>query len=57
VVDAVRCAIEVLTGFIERNADLPPDRLIDFRVGIHLGDVVEEAGAGRECFLLKPEQT
>jgi hypothetical protein len=35
-------------GFIERNADLPPDRRIEFRVDIHLGDVVEEAGAGRE---------
>jgi adenylate cyclase len=43
VVDAVRCAIECLNGMIERNAGLPPDRRIEFRVGIHLGDVVEEA--------------
>jgi TolB-like protein/class 3 adenylate cyclase/Flp pilus assembly protein TadD len=43
VVDAVRCAIEVQTGLIERNAGLPPERLIEFRVGIHVGDVVEEA--------------
>jgi adenylate cyclase len=43
VVDAVRCAIEVQTGLIERNAGLPPERRIEFRVGIHLGDVVEEA--------------
>ena len=42
-VDAVRCAIEVQNGLIERNAGLPPDRRIEFRVGIHLGDVVEEA--------------
>jgi adenylate cyclase len=42
VVDAVRCAIEVQTGLIERNAGLPPDRRIKFRVGTHL-DVVEEA--------------
>src|SRR5689334_18568655 len=43
VVDAVRCAIEVQTGMVERNAGLPPKRRIEFRVGIHLGDVVEEA--------------
>jgi TolB-like protein/class 3 adenylate cyclase len=43
VVDAVRCAIEVQTGMIERNAGLPPERRIEFRVGVHLGDVVEEA--------------
>ena len=42
VVDAVRCAIEVQTGLIERNAGLPEDRRIQFRVGVHLGDVVEE---------------
>jgi adenylate cyclase len=43
VVDAVRCAIEVQNGMIERNAGLPPERRIEIRVGIHLGDVVEEA--------------
>jgi adenylate cyclase len=43
VVDAVRCAIEVQTGMIERNAGLPPERRIEFRIGIHLGDVVEES--------------
>jgi adenylate cyclase len=42
VVDAVRCAIEVQTGMAQRNAGLPPERRIEFRVGIHLGDVVEE---------------
>src|SRR5580700_5639180 len=42
VVDAVRCAIEVQSGMAERNAGLPEERRIDFRVGIHLGDVVEE---------------
>jgi adenylate cyclase len=39
VVDAVRCAIEVLA---ERNAGVPPEKRIEFRIGIHLGDVVEE---------------
>jgi adenylate cyclase len=33
----------VQNGMVERNAGLPPERRIDFRVGIHLGDVVEEA--------------
>jgi adenylate cyclase len=43
VVDAVRCALEVQNGMAERNAGLPLERRIEFRVGIHLGDVVEEA--------------
>ena len=43
VVDAVRCAIEMQNGMVERNAGLPPERRIEFRVGIHLGDVVEES--------------
>jgi class 3 adenylate cyclase/TolB-like protein len=42
VVDAVRCAIEVQNGLIERNFGLPLERRIEYRVGIHLGDVVEE---------------
>jgi len=43
VVDAVRCAIEVQHGMVERNAGLPPERRIEFRIGVHLGDVVEES--------------
>jgi TolB-like protein/class 3 adenylate cyclase/Flp pilus assembly protein TadD len=43
VVDAVRCAIEMQHGLMERNAGLPTERRIDFRIGIHLGDVVEES--------------
>jgi TolB-like protein/class 3 adenylate cyclase len=42
VVGAVRCAIELQQGMIERNAGLPPERRIEFRIGVHLGDVVEE---------------
>jgi adenylate cyclase len=42
-VDAVRCAIEMQNGMVERNAGLPPERRIELRVGIHLGDVVEES--------------
>src|SRR5262249_7044267 len=43
VVDAVRCAIEVQSGMVERNAGVPPEKRIEFRVGIHVGDVVEES--------------
>jgi adenylate cyclase len=43
VVHAVRCAIEVQTGMVERNAGLPAEKRIEFRIGIHLGDVVEES--------------
>ena len=43
VVDAVRCAIEVQNGMSERNVGVLEDRRIHFRVGIHLGDVVEES--------------
>jgi adenylate cyclase len=43
VVDAVRCAIEVQNAMVERNAGVPPDRRIEFRIGIHIGDVVEES--------------
>jgi adenylate cyclase len=42
-VDAVRCAIEVQSGLIDLNAGVQRERRIEFRVGIHLGDVVEEA--------------
>jgi len=43
VVEAVRCAIEIQTGMAERNLGVPADRAIEFRMGVHLGDVVEEA--------------
>jgi adenylate cyclase len=43
VVDAVRCAIEIQNGLIERNAGVLEDRRIEFRVGIHVGDVLEES--------------
>jgi len=41
-VDAVRCAIEVQRGMAQRNASLAAGQRIDFRVGIHVGDVVVE---------------
>jgi len=43
VVDAVNCAIEVQRAMVERNAGVAPDKRIEFRVGIHVGDVVEES--------------
>ncbi len=43
VVDAVNCAIEVQRAMVERNAEVAPDKRIEFRMGIHLGDVVEES--------------
>jgi adenylate cyclase len=43
VVDAVRCAIEIQNAMVERNAGVSEDRRIVFRIGIHLGDVVEES--------------
>jgi len=42
-VDAVRCAVEVQSGMSERNAGVPNDPQIVFRIGVHVGDVVEES--------------
>jgi adenylate cyclase len=44
VVDAVNCAVEIQRDLAERNAELPPARQMEFRIGINLGDVVEEEG-------------
>jgi adenylate cyclase len=43
VVDAVRCALEVQHAMVERNAGVAPEKRIEFRIGIHLGDIVEES--------------
>ena len=43
VVDAVRCAIDVQSAMAERNTGVPAESRIEFRLGIHLGDVVEES--------------
>jgi adenylate cyclase len=43
VVDAVRSAIEMQHGMAERNAGVAADKRIEFRIGVHFGDVVEEA--------------
>jgi adenylate cyclase len=41
-VNAVRCAVEIQHGMIDRNADVPQDRRTSFRIGINLGDVIVE---------------
>jgi|SRR5271165_1567797 len=43
VVEAVRCAVAIQNAMVERNSGVPEDRQVVFRIGIHLGDVVEEA--------------
>src|ERR1700730_11954729 len=40
VVDAVRCAVEIQRGMVDRNAETPEDKRIAFRIGINLGDVI-----------------
>jgi TolB-like protein/class 3 adenylate cyclase len=42
VVDAVRCAHEIQRGVAEQNADVPQDKRIEFRIGIHVGDIIIE---------------
>jgi TolB-like protein/class 3 adenylate cyclase/tetratricopeptide (TPR) repeat protein len=42
VVDAVRCADEIQRGMGERNTDMPQDKRIEFRIGIHVGDIIIE---------------
>jgi class 3 adenylate cyclase len=44
VVDAVRCAVEVQRGMAERNADVPQEKRIEFRIGINVGDVMLDRG-------------
>src|SRR6266568_7455673 len=44
VVDALRCATEMQAGMAERNATIPTDTRIEFRIGINVGDVVIEDG-------------
>jgi adenylate cyclase len=43
-VDAARCALEIQRGMVERNASVPQDKRIEFRIGIHVGDVIIEDG-------------
>jgi len=47
VVDAVHCAVEMQRAMAERNADIPAERRIEFRIGINLGDIISE---GRDIY-------
>ena len=47
VVDAVRCAVEVQREMAERNAGVPEERRIEFRIGINLGDIIKD---GRDIY-------
>src|SRR5215471_412411 len=47
VVDAVRCAVEVQREMAARNADVPPERRLEFRIGINLGDIIKD---GRDVY-------
>jgi TolB-like protein/class 3 adenylate cyclase len=42
VVDAVRCADEIQRGMAEQNIDVPQDKQIELRIGIHVGDIIIE---------------
>jgi adenylate cyclase len=46
-IDAISCSIDIQQGMCERNADIPPEKRIEFRVGINLGDVIVE---GRDLY-------
>ena len=47
VVDGVRCSVEVQQAMAARNAAVPPDRRIEFRMGINLGDIIKD---GRDIY-------
>jgi TolB-like protein len=44
VVDAMRCAVDVQRGMVERNSDVSPNNRIEFRIGINVGDIIEDNG-------------
>src|SRR6202049_5174526 len=43
-VDAVRCAMEIQRAMVERNASIPEDRRVEFRIGINVGDIIIDEG-------------
>ncbi len=43
-VDALRCAVEVQRGMAERNAEVPQDKRVEFRIGVHQGDIILDGG-------------
>jgi len=43
VVDAVRCAVDIQRGMVERNAEIPTESRIELRIGINVGDIISDA--------------
>ena len=43
-VDAVRCAVEIQRAMIDRNAGIAPEKRLEFRIGINIGDIIEDGG-------------
>ena len=43
-VDAIRCAMEIQRAMAERNATIPEDRRVEFRIGINVGDIIIDEG-------------
>ena len=43
-VDAVRCAVEIQRGIVKRNANVPPDKRVELRIGINVGDIIIQGG-------------
>ena len=58
VVDAVRCAVDIQRGMVDRNASIPTDKRIEFRIGINVGDIIIDGddifgdGVARACLPL-----
>ncbi|MFY9736791.1 MAG: tetratricopeptide repeat protein [Rhodoplanes sp.] len=44
VVEAVRCAVDIQRGMVERNAEAPQGKRIEFRIGINVGDIIIDRG-------------
>jgi adenylate cyclase len=44
VIDALRCAVEIQRGMADRNAEVPVERRIEFRLGLNVGDIIVDAG-------------
>ena len=43
-VDAVRCAVEIQRGMTERNATVPQEKRVEFRIGVNAGDIIIDEG-------------
>src|SRR6202047_4203924 len=55
VVEAVNCAVAIQSGLKAENAIIPPERRMEFRIGVNLGDVMVGASADAICDRLNPK--